>query len=230
MCALLCCKRHTLHICASARPQAIKEGGRLPAPLLELLSVVPPQLQASAGASAGAAGAAAAAAAGALQEPIAAAAKVLRSFPVLPVISRSGDEEAAHHGSGNGNGDSGGESGAAVAAVEPPGGWPAYELTQEEERLLQAFQGSLNSAGARPLCAPAHDARRAAARAARTGQCGQGAAALLQGPALPASPLQLPRPLLLLLPPQPPRRTRGRTAAHPQGCRWCCRRLRPACW
>ena len=113
--------------------QALAEGGRLPfaAPALPALPALPqlPELPA------GAASSAAAAATGALRA-------LQEQIPVLPVIS--GARSGGGHGHGGHAGDGHGGDGAACATTATAE--EEYQLTASEERLCQAFQGSLNSA------------------------------------------------------------------------------------
>jgi hypothetical protein len=112
----------------------VAEGGRLPAGLVPALPSAAPAATGAAAASAlpaaalgvpaGSAGPGGAALRGSSVQ------EILRGLPpVLPLISRPG------RGSDGGDGGARGEG-------------PGYELTPEEERLVQAFQSSLNSAGA----------------------------------------------------------------------------------
>jgi hypothetical protein len=109
--------------------QALAEGGRIPAALLPILARPPPPPGSDAGGSTLSESSVARAAAAAQ----AAAQAALRNIPILPLISRPGQ---GGHGEGGANG--------ATAVAE--GSWPEYDLTPQEERLVQACQSSLNSA------------------------------------------------------------------------------------
>ncbi len=74
-----------------------------------------------------------------------------KSFQVLPIISRPGAKSERKVDSSRDGGSGSGGAGAHVAAVEAGGG-AEYALTQEEERLVQACQSSLNSAGGAAAC------------------------------------------------------------------------------
>jgi hypothetical protein len=111
------------------------EGGRLPAALAPALAPQPPP--AAGGAPSDAGGLSPAASESSVARAAAAAQAALKSIPILPLISRPGT--GGHEGGGAGGG---------AAAGAAQGDASEYELTPQEERLVQACQNSLNSAGA----------------------------------------------------------------------------------